>query len=90
MPKIRIVLKTSRDRSKSAPGVQDSKIAKGLPRVNLTVLENRKSNKMDREARRGPLARAPGALKGGHFRIEGGPFGEKTNFRKKSLTMPKN
>ena len=24
--------------------------------------------KMDRVARRGPLARAPGALKGGHFR----------------------
>ena len=43
---------------------------------------------MDRVARRGPLARAPGALKGGHFRnifvsVEGGPFVEKTNFRKK-------
>ena len=48
--------------------------------------------------RRGPLARAPGALKGGHFRncqhllwqLKRVPFGEKTNFRKKSLTMPKN
>ena len=41
---------------------------------------------MDRVARRGPLARAPGALKGGHFRncrkkshnaekLKGGPFG---------------
>ena len=51
---------------------------------------------MDRVERRGPLARAPGALKGGIFRnfnifvvVEGGPFGEKT-FSKKSLTMPKN
>ena len=46
---------------------------------------------MDRVARRGPLARAPGALKGGHISeivnifvaAEGGPFGEKANFRKK-------
>ena len=45
---------------------------------------------MDRVARRGPLARAPGALKGDTSEIvnifvavEGGPFGEKTNFRKK-------
>ena len=53
---------------------------------------------MDRVARRGPLAQAPGALKWGHFRncqhflsqMKGGPFGEKTNFRKKTLTMPKN
>ena len=46
---------------------------------------------MDPVVRRGRLARAPGALKGGHFRncqhfgaVEGGPFGEKTNCRKKS------
>ena len=51
---------------------------------------------MDRVARRGPLARAPGALKGdtseivnNFVAVEGGPFGEKTHFRK-SLTMPKN
>ena len=44
---------------------------------------------MDRVARRGPLARAPGALKGDTSEIvnifvavEGGPFGEKT-FSKK-------
>ena len=50
---------------------------------------------MDRVARRGPLARAAGALKGGHFRncqhfcrLKGGPFGEKKF--EKSLTMPKN
>ena len=42
-------------------------------------------------ARRGPLARAPGALKGDTSEIvnifvavEGGPSGEKANFRKKS------
>ena len=34
----------------------------------FTVLENRKSKKMDRVARRRPLAQDPGALKGGHFR----------------------
>ena len=52
---------------------------------------------MDRVARRGPLARAPGALKEtlaklSNFlsQLKGGPFGEKANFRKKSLTMPKN
>ena len=44
---------------------------------------------MDRVAHRGPLARAAGALKGGHFwncqhfcrSWRGKPFGEKTNFR---------
>ena len=52
---------------------------------------------MDRVARRGPLARAPGALKGGHFRNRqhfcrswrGDPL-EKNKFSKKSLTLPKN
>ena len=42
-------------------------------------------------AGRGPLRRAPGALKEGDasenvnifVAVEGGPFGEKTNFRKK-------
>ena len=51
---------------------------------------------MDRVARRGPLAQAPGALKGETLpklptflsQLKGGPFGEKTDFR--SLTMPKN
>ena len=52
---------------------------------------------MDRVVSRGLLARAPGALKGGHFRNcqhfcrsrKGGPFAEKTNFRKKSHTAEK-
>ena len=48
--------------------IQGSKIAKGLPRVNLQYSKIEKAKKMDRVARRGPLARAPGALKGGHFR----------------------
>ena len=59
--------------------IQGSKIAKRLPSVNLqySKIENftkkkfRKNyilKKMDRVARRGPVARAPGALKGGHFR----------------------
>ena len=52
--------------------MQGSKIAKRLPSVkySFTVLENRKfflkklhTKKMDRVARRGPLARAPRALK---------------------------
>ena len=56
--------------------IQGSKIAKRLPSVkySFTVLENRKffekfflkklhTKKMDRVARRGSLARAPGALK---------------------------
>ena len=51
---------------------------------------------MDRVARRGPLARAPGALKGDTSEIvhifvavKGGPFWEKTNFRKKSHNAEK-
>ena len=48
--------------------IQGSKIAKGLPRVNLQYSKIEKAKKIDRVARRGPLARAPVALKGGHFR----------------------
>ena len=51
---------------------------------------------MDRVARQGSLARAPGALKGDTSEIvnifvavEGGPFGEKTNFRKMSHNAEK-
>ena len=53
---------------------------------------------MDRVARRGPLARAPGALKRGgdtseivniFVAVEGGLFGEETNFRKKSHNAEK-
>ena len=68
--------------------IQGSKIAKRLPSVkySFTVLENRKfyekkifekiTQKMDRVARRGPLARAPGALKSHNAeKLKGGPFG---------------
>ena len=63
--------------------IQGSKIAKRLPSVKYSLLQYSKienfsikkffgkitySKKMDQVARRGPLARAPGALKGVHFR----------------------
>ena len=61
--------------------IQGSKIAKRLPSVKYSLLQYSKienftkkifrknyTQKMDRVKRRGPLARAPGALKGGHFR----------------------
>ena len=53
---------TSRDRSKSAPYPR-LKNSKRTSKCQFTVLENRKAKKMDRVARRGPVARAPGALK---------------------------
>ena len=49
--------------------IEGSKIAKGLPSVNLQYSKIEKAKKMNRVARRGPLARAPGALKGGDFQI---------------------
>ena len=73
---------------------QGSKIAKGPPSVNSQDSKIEKAKNMNRVARRGPLARAPGAPKRGHFRnffvaVEGGPFGEKTNFREKSHNAEK-
>ena len=50
--------------NKSAPYPR-LKNSKGLPSGNLQYSKNQK---MDRVARRGPLARAPVPLKGGHFR----------------------
>ena len=61
--------------------IQGSKIAKRLPSVKYSLLQYSKienftkkifskklhTQKMDRVARRVPLARAPGALKGRHF-----------------------
>ena len=82
---------TSRDRPKSAPylRLKNSKKTSKCQVFSFEVLENRKFfeknyilKKMDREARRGPLARAPGALKGGLpklstflLQLKGGPFG---------------
>ena len=64
--------------------IQGSKIAKGLPSVNLLYSKIEKPKKVDRVARRGSLTRAPGALKGGTLpklstflsQLKGGPFGE--------------
>ena len=58
---------TSQDRPKSVPYPR-LKNSKTTSKCQFTVLENWKTKKMDRVARRGPLARASGALKGGHFR----------------------
>ena len=58
---------TSRDRPKSVPYPR-LKNSKRTSKRQFTVLEKSKNQKMDRVARRGLLARAPGALKGGHFR----------------------
>ena len=59
--------------------------------MSVYSTQKSKKQKMDRVTRRGPLARAPGALKGGHFRNcqhfcrswRAGPLEKKTNFRKK-------
>ena len=72
--------------------IQGSKIAKGLPSVNLQYSKIEKAKKMDRVAHRGPLALDPGALTGGHFRnwqlfvaLEGGTLWRKKQiFEKKS------
>ena len=87
---------TSRDRPKSAPYPR-LKNSKRTSKCQFTVLENRKSKKMDGMARRGPLARAAGALKGEHLqncqhfcRSWRGGLWRKNKFSKKSLTMPKN
>ena len=70
--------------------IQGSKIAKRLPSVEYSLLQYSKienftkeifskklhTQKMDRVARRGPLARAPGALKSHNAeKLKGDPFG---------------
>ena len=60
----------SEEQARTGPSrrhIQGSKIAKGLPSVNLQYSKIEKAKNMNRVARRGPLARASGALKGGHF-----------------------
>ena len=66
-PRTPLKIVTSRDRAKLAPYLRLQN-SKRTSKCQFTVLENRKSKKMDRVARRSPLVRAPGALKGGHFR----------------------
>ena len=70
--------------------IQGSKIAKRFPSLKYSLLqyseignfstknffEKLHTQKMDRVARRGPLARAPGALKSHNAeKLKGGPFG---------------
>ena len=84
----RTLQKTSRDRPKSAPYPR-LKNSKRTSKCEFTVLENRKTKK-------GPSG-APGRAKRGTLpklstflsQLKGGPFGEKTNFRKKSLKAEK-
>ena len=57
-----VVKTTSRDRPQSAPYPR-LKNSKRTSKCQFTVLENRLTKTKDRVARRGPLARAPGALK---------------------------
>ena len=97
---------TSRKRHKSVPYLK-LKIANGHGSVKkLKESNSQKENQTHENPKppkwraRCPLARTPGALKGGtfsyfltsivakHQKIEGGPFGEFSS--KKSLTMPKN
>ena len=59
------VTTTSRDRPMSVPYARH-KDSKRNSKYQFTILENRKTKKMDRMARRGPLARPPGALKVGN------------------------
>ena len=80
--------------------IQGTKIAKRLPSVKYFLLQFskiEKPKKMDQVARRGPLARAPGALKGWlfrncqHFRrsCRGDPLEKYQIFEKKSHNAEK-
>ena len=66
--------------------IQGSKIAKGLPSVNLQYSKLEKPRKWtESRAKRGTLPKLSTFLS----QLKGGPFGEKTNFEK-NLTLPKN
>ena len=77
--------------------MQGSKIAKVLPSVNLQYSKIEKPKKVDRVARRGPLTRAPCALKGGTLlklstfllQLKGDPLAKKQIFEKKSHIVEK-
>ena len=85
---------TSRDRPKSAPYPR-LKNSKRTSKCQFTVLQNRKTKKWT-EWRAGAASASPWRAKRGTLpesstylsQLKGGPFGEKTNFRK--LSMPKN
>ena len=81
---------TSRDRPKSAryPRLKNSK---RTSKCQFTVLENRKSKKYEPSGAPGPASASPWRAKRGTLpklstflsQLKGGPFGEKTNFRRK-------
>ena len=81
---------TSRDRPKSAPYPR-LKNSKRTSKCQFTVLENRKSKKYEPSGAPGPASASPWRAKRGTLpklstflsQLKGGPFGEKTNFRKK-------
>ena len=85
---------TSRDLPKSAPYPR-LKNSKRTSKCQFTVLQNRKTKKWT-EWRAGAASASPWRAKRGTLpesstylsQLKGGPFGEKTNFRK--LSMPKN
>ena len=75
--------------------IQGSKIAK-TSKSQFTVLENRKSRKNGPSGAPGPASASPWRAKRGTLpklstflsQLKGGPFGEKTDFRKK-ISVPK-
>ena len=81
---------TSRDRPKSAPYPR-LKNSKRISKCQFTVLENQKSKKYEPSGAPGPASASPWRAKRGTLpklstflsQLKGGPFGEKTNFRKK-------
>ena len=77
-------IETSWDRPKSAPYPR-LKNSKRTSKCQFTVLENRKTKKVDRVARRGTLLKLSTFLS----QLEG-TLWRKNKFSKKSLTMPKN
>ena len=66
--------------------IQGSKIAKRLPSVNLQYSKIEKAKKMDRQARRGPLALPKGdtsEIVNNFVAVEGGTLWRKNKFSKK-------
>ena len=90
------MFETSRVRPKSAsyPRLKNSK---RTSRSQFTVIQNQKSKKMDRVARRDPLTRTPGALKVGTLlklstflsQLKGDHLAKKQIFEKKSHNAEK-
>ena len=77
--------------------IQGSKIAKGLPSVNLQYSKIEKANTKGPSGAPGPASASPWRAKRGTLpklstflsQLKGGPFGEETNFREKSHNAEK-